>query len=115
MESAVAQGGEHIVQFYGDDGELGAAVAEHLAQGIRPGGAAVAIATEAHRAMFEAELGRVGVDVAEAIDCGALVLLDASATLSSFMADGEIDPRAFKRTIGEVLDRASLQGGPVHL
>src|SRR5579859_7781198 len=115
MESAVAQGGEHIVQFYGDDGELGSAVAEHLARGIRPGGAAVVIATEAHRTMFEAELGRVGVDVAEAIDRGALVLLDAAATLSRFMAGGEIAPSAFKRTIGQVLDRAAARGGPVHL
>lgn len=103
------------MQFYGDDGELGAAVAEHLAQGIHAGGAAVAIASEPHRKLFQAELARVGVDVQEAIESGALLLLDASATLTGFVSGGEIDPLAFERVIGAVLDGAAARGGPVHL
>src|SRR5947209_11229767 len=115
MHGAIAEGGEHVVQFYDDDRDLGSAVAAHLAQGLRSGGVAIAIATGAHRTVFEAELERVGVDVPEAVGNGSLHLLDAGETLSRFASGGEIDRAAFHRVIGDLLDRAAARGRPVHL
>jgi anti-sigma regulatory factor (Ser/Thr protein kinase) len=78
QELSVCSGG-HVVHFYEHDAELAGVVGRYLAEAIRAGGAAVAIATPAHGRAIEHELASAAIDPALAADRGALVLLDAAA------------------------------------
>jgi MEDS: MEthanogen/methylotroph, DcmR Sensory domain/Histidine kinase-like ATPase domain len=100
---------EHVVVFYEDDDALCRRVAAQLAEAIEAGGAGVAIATEPHRRAIASAVAARGVDVT----AEALVLLDAEATLATFMRAGGLDPAAFRRVIGGVLREAAETGGPV--
>jgi len=55
--------GEHVVHFYADDADLRQAVGGYLIQAIGDGAAAIVIATDAHRVLFEEELIDAGIDV----------------------------------------------------
>jgi anti-sigma regulatory factor (Ser/Thr protein kinase) len=105
---------EHVVMLYDSDDALCDAVGDRLAEGMAAGGAGIAIATAPHRRSIERSLDARGVDVAGAADRGALVLLDAEATLGTFMTGGRLDRAAFRRVIGAVLgDAAAATGGPL--
>jgi anti-sigma regulatory factor (Ser/Thr protein kinase) len=105
---------EHVVMLYERDDALCDAVADRLAEGMAAGGAGIAIATPPHRRSIEAALEAHGVDVTAAADRGALVLLDAEATLGTFMTGGRLDRAAFRRVLGAVLgDAAAATGGPL--
>ncbi|HEY2005544.1 MAG TPA: MEDS domain-containing protein, partial [Solirubrobacteraceae bacterium] len=80
--------GDHVVQFYDDESELAQTVGRYLGEAIRRDGAAIVIATEAHRRAFEAELRAAAIDPFEASREGKLILLDAAATMAAFMPDG---------------------------
>jgi anti-sigma regulatory factor (Ser/Thr protein kinase) len=108
------QAGDHVVQFYQRESELARTVGSYLAGGIRAGGAAIVIATEAHRQAFELELDAAGIDVPTAVADRRLVLLDAAQTLGRFMPDGQIDGRVFREMIGNVVRDAGRDGRPVH-
>jgi anti-sigma regulatory factor (Ser/Thr protein kinase) len=103
---------EHVVVFYEDDDALSVRVAAQLAEAIEAGGAGVAIATGPHRAGIAAAL-EARLDVADAVARGALVLLDADATLQRFAPGGRLDRAAFRRVLGAVLRDAAETGGPV--
>jgi hypothetical protein len=79
----MAGGGEHVVQFYDHDGDLARAVGDYLTLGVRDGGAAVVIATEAHCREFEAVMAASGVDTDRARRDGSVVWLDARARRST--------------------------------
>lgn len=99
-QQAAVCAGDHVVQIYEHDSELAQTAGGYLAGGVHAGGAAVIIATEAHRQVFAAELEAAGVDVAAAVAEGQLVSLDAVATLSQLMHDGRIRSEDFRRVIG---------------
>jgi PAS domain S-box-containing protein len=102
---------EHFVRFYQEDSHLYRTVGRFLREGLDCGEGLVVIATPEHRAGFEAELQEAGVDVAAATTRGDLIALDARETLSRFiigdLAGGELDPEAFAREIGAVLEQAA--------
>jgi hypothetical protein len=75
--------------------------------------AAVAIATGAHLEAFAEELDAAGIDVAEAVSEGRLVLIDAVATLAELTPGGRLDPDVFHDLIGGVIRRAGRAGRPV--
>ena len=104
---------DHVVTFYDRDDDLCRTVGAFLAGAIKLGGGAIAIATEAHRRLIEAELRTSGIDVTDALGSGTLALCDAAATMASFMPDGRIDGDGFERVIGSVLRNAAKTGGPV--
>ena len=80
---------DHRVQFYGaDNGALIRNVGSYLAEGLRAGGGAIAIAIPAHRTAFLAEIAREGANPEAAVREGRLVLLDARETLSQLL-DGD--------------------------
>jgi MEDS: MEthanogen/methylotroph, DcmR Sensory domain len=115
METPVAVATEsldvgHVVQFYGHDGELAGRVADYLLGALDGGGAAIVIATAAHRRAFEARLTAAGADVAAAIQGGTYLALDAGETIRAFVTEGRIDVGAFERVIGGLLARAGEQG-----
>ena len=100
---------DHVVQFYGHDSELAAAVATYLATALEAGGVAIVIATEAHREAFAAELARAGL----APDGSALVMLDAREAMDALLVDGRLAPHRFDKLVGDLVREAGAEGRPV--
>ena len=106
--------GQHVVQFYGHDGELAERVSDYLRGALDGEGVAIVIATPEHRDEFEARLAKAGADLASARDDGAYVTLDASEILREILAGGAVlDGKAFDRVIGSLIRRAAATGRPV--
>ena len=105
--------GEHVVQFYDRDVDVIRAVGDYLTRAVSEGEAAIVIATEEHRAAFEAELVDGGIDVTRAAQDGSLVWLDAAETLRTFVHGGVVDPDGFRASLSPVVRRAQHGGRPV--
>lgn len=105
--------GQHVVQFYGRDEELAERVAAYLLGALTEDGAAVVIATAAHRQEFEARLRRAGVDLDAAADRDAYLVLDAAELARDFMAGDQLDTAGFRRVIGGLIEDAGTGGRPV--
>ncbi|MGH2850765.1 MAG: ATP-binding protein [Solirubrobacteraceae bacterium] len=104
---------EHVAHFYADDGALSAAVVEHVVPVLSGDGAAILIATPAHRDRFSRALGEAGIDLAAVADARRLVVLDARATLDGLMVDGVPDAEAFDAHVGSVVRQAACPGEQV--
>jgi PAS domain S-box-containing protein len=98
---------EHVVEFYETDAFLVATVTDFVGPGLHVGGAAVVVASAAHRYAFEQALRHDGVDVDHAVDADRYLAFDAAELLARFMVDGRPDPERFREIVGAVLDRAS--------
>jgi hypothetical protein len=105
--------GQHVVQFYGRDEELAERVASYLLGALTEGGAAVIIATAAHRRELEARLRRAGVDLDAAARRDAYLVLDAAELVREFMAGDQLDGAGFRREIGALIQAAGAGGRPV--
>ena len=105
--------GHHVVQFYGHDDELAERVTLYLLGALSCGGAAVIIATAAHRREVEARLASAGVDLAAAGASGAYLALDAEETIGEFIAGEQLDSAGFSRAIGGLIKDAGAAGRPV--
>jgi hypothetical protein len=107
-------GGQHVVQFYGHDGELAERVSGYLLGALSGGGMAIVIATPEHRSEFEARLEQAGAGLAAAREDGRYLALDAGETLRELMAGGPaLDEAAFDRLIGRLIRSAVAAGRPV--
>jgi anti-sigma regulatory factor (Ser/Thr protein kinase) len=93
----------HAVQFYEGDADLVSCAGAYLREALDAGGAAIVIATEAHRRAFASRLGG-----------GTVRFLDAEEVLERFMRDGEPDRDAFFTHVGGIVREAAASGGPVH-
>jgi MEDS: MEthanogen/methylotroph, DcmR Sensory domain len=100
----------HVVQFYRHETELTRTTGRYLADTIRAGAVAIAIATQPHRQALEIELRATGIDPAQARRDRAWVTVDAAEALAGLMSDRRIDRRAFRRLIGGLV-RAVAAGG----
>ncbi len=109
-EAHDAQSAEHIVQFYDTDDFLVDVLADFVANGLAAGQAAVVIATEEHRRSLVARLEPRDLDLAGAIASGRVSLLDARATLATFMVGDTPDWDRFKQAIEPVLEAARSSG-----
>lgn len=107
--------GHHVVQFYGHDDELAERVASYLLGALSYGGAAVIIATAAHRREVEARLAAAGVDLAAAGASGAYHALDAETTVREFTAGEQLDSTGLSRAIGDLIKKAGAAGRPVQV
>ena len=105
--------GGHVVQFYGHEEELADRVAGYLLGALQHDGAAVVIATAAHRRAFEGRLTRAGVDLAAAARHGTYLALDAGDTVRALMTGGQLDRGAFDRVIGGLIADAGQGERPV--
>ena len=97
---------EHVVEFYETEKFLADTVTGFVGAALHAGGAAIVVATAAHRCAFEDALRRSGIDVDHAVDADRYLAFDASELLEQFMADGAPDQRRFQELIGAVLKRA---------
>ncbi len=105
--------GGHVVQFYGHEEELADRVTGYLLGALQGDGAAVVIATAAHRRAFEGRLTQAGVDLAAAGRAGTYRALDAQDTLRALMTGGQLDRGAFDRVIGGLITDAGQGNRPV--
>ena len=105
--------GHHVVQFYGHDEELAERVVGYLLGALEGEGAAIVIATPAHRREFETRLTQAGVDLPAARESGAYLALDARETMRQFTAADRLDSAAFDRVIGGMIRQAGAGGRPV--
>src|SRR5487761_471085 len=105
----------HVVQFYGADEELAAAVGGYLAEGIRLGDGVLVVATAPHRRAFEAALARAGIDAARERDAGRLLTEDAAELLDRFLAGDELDHQRFQSVASGLVLRAADGGRPVRI
>ncbi|MEA2216866.1 MAG: hypothetical protein QOK19_2427 [Solirubrobacteraceae bacterium] len=101
---------EHAVLFYERESELTAKLAEYLAEGLSRGAATVVIATPEHTAASLQHVRASGVNVPAALHEGRLHLLDAADTLAALTVDGELDPDAFERVVGDLLRALAAEG-----
>jgi hypothetical protein len=99
--------GGHVVQFYGDDLELAASVGQFLGEGLAAEGAAVVVATAAHRLAFRPHL-----------PSGAgsrLLVVDARQMLRGFLDGGRLDGPRFREAALNLIGRATDAGQPVRI
>ena len=101
--------GDHIVQVYQDRAFLAEAVAEYLGTGLERGEACIVVARPEHRAAFERELAKRGIDVGEATGRGQLRFADAQQTLDRFMVGGKPEWDRFRAVVGGAIAELKLQ------
>jgi hypothetical protein len=101
--------------FYRDDDELAGRISEYLAEAVRDGGAAIVVATPAHRLSFEHRLAHAGVQIASARADGSYTALDATETMRQFMVAGRPDPASFWQTISPLIKQPARTGRPVRV
>lgn len=102
---------DHRVVFYESRQYLVDSTADFLAEALDRGETAVAIATREHLTAIEQVLAAAGTSRGQ----GALVALEAQATLDRFMVDGDPDPATFFDVIGDILDGLPASGGQPHV
>jgi signal transduction histidine kinase len=104
----------HVVQFYSEDSFLLDELSRFIGTALGNGGAAIVIATKAHREGLGYRLRLRGFDPLVAIQNGRYVPLDAAEILTKFMVGGSPDPGRFREVIGEVIAKASAaaEGNP---
>lgn len=102
---------EHVVSFHDTEKFLCDTVTRFVGPALHDGGAAIVVATAAHRHGFEQALLRSGFDVEHAVDADRYLTFDAAELLARFMVDGVPDPRRFEDVIGAVLSRAGAGAG----
>lgn len=105
--------GDHVVQIYEEDDDLVDVVVGYLAAALTDGDAVVVIATQSHRAAFDAALAAAGVGASEIDAGGRLVVLDAEETLSRFMRAGAPEPALFDAVVGETVRGLAATGRSV--
>jgi hypothetical protein len=106
--SPVRSGSGHAVFLYDDDAELVARLAAFVADGVACGEVCLVVATDAHLAGLRQRLVVTGL--ADVLDSGLVVELDADALLRSFMYDGWPDPDLFDLAVGNAV-RCRLADG----
>jgi len=108
----LAEPGEdgHIVQLYQDDDFYGEAVTHFAAEGLARGESIILVATAPNWAGISRRLEGRGFDTAALFRQGQLTLLDADATLPSFMAGNTPDGAIFKPLAKQTIERARAGG-----
>ncbi len=106
MELQPAQS-THIVQFYERDDFLVESVARFLDPTLAAGGAALIVATKAHREALADELTARGLNLETASQEGRYLALDAAAVLTEFMVEGWPDENRCRLVLSQIIDRVT--------
>jgi signal transduction histidine kinase len=104
----------HGVQFYSQDKFLLQELSEYIGNALRAGEAAIVVATEEHRGGLLPWLTAQGLDVAELLEQGRFVAMDAEQVLATFMSDGWPDEERFNEVVGGVVARAIASARGAH-
>src|SRR5712672_1733999 len=81
----------HDVQFYADDAFLLDSLVPFVGKSLEVGGAAVVVATKAHRDGLSQRLEARSIPLSLAIQQGRYISLDAAQTMAAFMKEGMPD------------------------
>jgi hypothetical protein len=95
--------GDHIVQLYQDEADLGDALARFVASGLSLGQGVVVLGSTARWQALGARLRAGGIDTHGAVVRGQLRLFGAKVVLSSCMSHGVPDRLAFNEALGGIL------------
>jgi len=95
----------HIVQLYDDDTFLVEVLSQFVGDILAANGAALVIATPAHRKQLDTKLSARGLDPVNAALQGRYLMLDADETLGRFMGDGAVDETRFNDIIERILGK----------
>jgi hypothetical protein len=101
----------HIIFFYEDDHFFVDVVVEFLVGGQKSSDRLLVIATQAHRELLLAALGRRGLDVSEALAGGTLAMIDAQTILERASSGGELDVEQLLATLDAIMQRAVRNEG----
>jgi signal transduction histidine kinase len=116
MGSGNGGGGRmHRVEFFEDPALQASSVAAHLAEALRAGGTAGAIARPALLDAVRDRLVVLGIDVLAALARHQLVLLEADEQLASIMIGAMPDRARFLAAVEPMLHGLASRGQPVHL
>ena len=108
--SPVSPAHDHIVQFYENEHFLDATVGEFLVEGLAASQPVLVVATKARRAALTTRLRARGFDI-DSDSCGQRVtMLDARATLDTFMIDGVPDAARFRASLGGAIAGCAGKG-----
>jgi len=105
----------HILQVFGDDQRLVAAVTRFIREGIESGATCVAIATPEHRKQIEAGLRLAGFDPSTLAAQYRYICIDAATMLSTFSVEGRPDRARFHKNLGLLVRQAASRGQPVRI
>jgi DNA-binding CsgD family transcriptional regulator/PAS domain-containing protein len=106
---------EHAVEFYETDEFLVDTVSQMITSAMHDGGAAIILATPAHRRAFETAVHSSGTDVVTAMASDRYLAFDAAELLETFMVGGAPDAARFAETLGAVIERAAGNAGAVRI
>jgi signal transduction histidine kinase len=96
----------HSVQFYEEDSFLLGEMSRFVGSALGAGGAALVIATKAHRELLKERLSERGLNLSAFILRGQFIAIDAAETLAKFMNDGWPDPARFHLLLGQMIEQA---------
>lgn len=97
---------QHGVQFYSQDKFLLEELSEYIGNALRLGSAAIVVATEQHRDSLLQWLTAKGLDIAQMLESGQFVALDARTVLDSFMLEGSPNEARFHQVVGGIISKA---------
>jgi hypothetical protein len=107
--------GEHSVQLYRGEAELGAALAAFVAAGLRAGDGALIIGSMPRWTTLLQALGALDIDSRAAAQRGQLRFFGARTVLAACMGRGVPDRLLFNETASGVLGQARLPGVPLRV
>ena len=94
---------DHIVQFFDAPDTLGASISRFLHEGFAAGANAIVIARPASVQAISRSLAAYGLALPSLIESGRITLVDAAATLESFMDGTRLNPKRFRGVVGSLL------------
>lgn len=104
---------DHSVLFYDDARDEVARLTAYVVEGLRHDQAVLTVLRPSHAVGLLDALRLVGTDPDDAMAEGRLSMLDAAATLESFLVDGVPDRQRFADSVGALLRRLAATGRPV--
>jgi DNA-binding NarL/FixJ family response regulator len=104
----------HEVGFYSNERRFLDHLTRFVGAALSDGDAAIVAATESHRDRLIPSLQAHGVDIAEAVERGRYVALDATDALSTFMVNGMPDPIRFMNAFGNLILTAAKTAKAEH-
>jgi DNA-binding NarL/FixJ family response regulator len=97
----------HNAGFYSDDRFLLDGLTQFIGTALSAGDAAIVVATESHRERLLPRLQAYGLDIANAIEQGRFIALDAAIAVSAFMRNDLPDPALFLQVAGNLITTAA--------
>lgn len=98
----------HIVYPSSDECLISEAVATFAGAGLAKGDAVILVTTDTRRAFIERRLEAGGQNIALIQQNGQLAFLEAGTLMSAFLQAGMPDADMFKRAVGAIIEKASV-------